>query len=91
VAGLFHKNKNGLYLGTIAGCAARFVVAYLVGVIIWGEYMPDRFFGMTMTSPWLYSALYNGSYIVIDMVLCLIAAFFLYKYMGKYVRGEDLL
>ena len=90
VAGLFHKNKNGLYLGTIAGGAARFVVAYLVGVIIWGEYMPDSFFGMTMTSPWLYSALYNGSYILVDMILCLVAAFFLYKYMGKYVRGEDL-
>ena len=90
IAGLFYKNKHGLYWGIVAGCAARFLVAYLVGVIIWGEYMPENFFGMTMTTPWLYSALYNGSYMLIDMVLCLVAAWFLYRYMGKYVRGEDL-
>ena len=90
IAGLFYKNKYGLYLGTVAGCAARFLVAYLVGVIIWGEYMPEQFFGMTMTTPWFYSALYNGSYMLVDMILCLVAAWLLYRYMGKYVRGEDL-
>ena len=72
------------------GGFARFLVAYIVGVVIWGEYMPEQFFGMTMTTPWFYSALYNGSYMLIDMLLCLLAAWLLYKYMGKYVRGEDL-
>ena len=90
LAGLFHNNKHGLYIGTVVGCLARFAVSYIVGVIVWGEYMPESFFGMTMTTPWLYSALYNGSYMGINMVLCLVAAWLLYKYMAKYVRGEDL-
>ena len=89
-AGLFHKQKNGLYIGTVVGSLARFLVHYLVGVWVWGEYMPDRFFGMTMTTPWFYSFLYNGSYMLIDMVLCLILAALLYKPLGKYIRGEDL-
>ena len=63
---------------------------YVVGATIWAEYMPESFFGMTMTSPWLYSALYNGSYMLPDMILCLVCVWLLYKYMGKYVRGEDL-
>lgn len=90
VAGLFHNAKNGLYLGTIAGCIARFLVAYIVGATIWAEYMPESFFGMSMTTPWFYSALYNGSYMLVDMILCLVVAALLYKPLGKYIRGEDI-
>ena len=90
VAGLFYRHRHGLYIGTVLGCVARFAVSYLVGATVWAEYMPESFFGMTMTTPWLYSALYNASYMLPDMLLCLVAAWLLYKYMGKYVRGEDL-
>ena len=90
VAGLFHKQKYGFFTGTVAGCAARFLVAYLVGATVWAEYMPERFFGMTMTTPWFYSALYNGSYMLIDMILCLAVGALLWKPLGKYIRGEDL-
>jgi len=90
VAGLFYKHKYGLFIGTVAGCFARFVVAYLVGATIWAEYMPESFFGMTMVSPWIYSALYNGSYIVLSMILCLVAGWLLYKPMKKYILGEDI-
>ena len=72
------------------GCLARVLVHDLVGVWVWGEYMPEAFFGMTMTTPWFYSFLYNGSYMVIDMVICLIVGLLLWKPMGKYIRGEDL-
>lgn len=90
VAGLFSKAKGSLYLGTVAGCIARFLVAYIVGATIWAEYMPETFFGMSMTTPWFYSALYNGSYMLVDMILCLVVAALLYKPLGKYIRGEDI-
>ncbi len=89
-AGAFHKYEKGFFYGTVVGCAARFTVAYLVGVWVWGEYMPPEFFGMTMTTPWLYSALYNGSYMLVDMILCLLVGALLWKPLGKYIRGEDL-
>ena len=57
---------------------------------IWAEYMPEEFFGMTMTTPWFYSFLYNGFYMVIDMILCLIIFALLYKPMNKYLTGADL-
>ena len=90
VAGLFWKKKNGFVLGATAGCVARFLVHYVVGATVWAEYMPETFFGMTMTTPWFYSALYNGSYMLIDMILCLAVGALIWKPLGKYIRGEDL-
>lgn len=90
VAGLFHKNRYGFFIGSAVGSLARFLVHYIVGVVVWGEYMPDSFFGMTMTTPWFYSFLYNGSYMVLDMVMCLLIGWLLWKPLGKYLRGEDI-
>ena len=78
-AGLFWKQRGGFYLGTLVGCALRFLVHLVVGATIWASYMPERFFGMTMTSPWFYSALYNGFYMVIDCVAILFIGFLLRK------------
>ena len=89
-AGLFHKKKYGFFIGTVVGSLARFLVHYVVGATVWAEYMPETFFGMTMHSPWFCSRLYNGSYMVIDMVLCLVIGLLLWKPLEKYIRGVDL-
>ena len=90
LAGLFKGKKNGFFIGMVVGAFARFLVHYVVGATVWAEYMPETFFGMTMTSPWFYSLLYNGSFILINTVLCLLIGALLYKPMGKYLRGEDI-
>ena len=90
LAGLFHKNKYGLFIGIVVGSVARFLVHYVTGATVWAEYMPETFFGMTMTTPWVYSALYNGSFMLIDMILCLVIGALIFKPLGKYIRGEDL-
>jgi len=78
-AGLFSKVKGGFYWGALAGCALRFGVHYVVGATIWAEYMPEAFFGMTMTSPWLYSVLYNGAYMLPNCTAVLLVGFLLMK------------
>ncbi len=90
VAGLFLGKKGGVFWGTILGSVARFLVHYVVGATIWAEYMPAEFFGMSMTTPWFYSLLYNGFYMVIDMVLCLVVFAALYVPMKKYMVGADI-
>lgn len=70
--------------------AARFVVHWVVGATVWAMYMPDAFFGMTMTSPWLYSLLYNGFYMLIDTLLCLVIFALLFRPMHQYLTGADL-
>ena len=64
LAGLF---KGKFWLGATVACTARFLVHYVVGATIWAEYMPGTFFGMTMTTPWFYSALYNAAYMLPDL------------------------
>ena len=89
VAGLF---RGKFYLGAAVACAARFLVHYVVGATIWAAYMPDSFFGMTMTTPWLYSALYNGAYMLPDLVLVLVAGILLLKTPAKkFLLHQDLI
>lgn len=90
VAGLFSKVRGGLIWGTIAGSFARFLVHYVTGATLWAEYMPESFLGLTMTSPWIYSALYNGLYVGLGMLACLAVAVAISKPLGKYLRAEDL-
>ena len=90
LAGLCAGKKWGVFAGTVIGSVARFLVHWVVGATIWAESKPDEFFGMTMTSPWFYSALYNGSYMVIDMAACLVVFAVLYVPMKKYFLGQDL-
>lgn len=90
LAGLFRGKNWSIYAGTVVGSAARFLVHYVVGATVWAEYMPETFFGMTMTTPWFYSLLYNGFYMVIDMVLCLVIFALLAKPMRKYFLAEDI-
>ena len=89
-AGLFKGKKNGIYWGSLLGTFLRFLVHYVTGATLWAEYMPDEFFGMTMTSPWIYSALYNGSFLLLSLVLTLVVVAILQKPLGKYLRAEDL-
>ena len=90
-AGLLSRRKWSVYFGTLIGGVLRFLVHYLIGVFVWGVYMPDEFFGMTMTSPWIYSALYNAAYMLVDMLAILLVGFILMKTPAKkYLLGTDL-
>lgn len=87
-AGLF---KGHFCPAAIVACVLRFLVHYVVGATIWAAYMPETFFGMTMTTPWFYSALYNGAYMLPDLVLILAVYFLLCKTpLVPYFQGNDL-
>lgn len=90
VAGIFKGKSWGMFAGCIAGSLARFAVHLVIGAVVWGKYMPDEFFGMTMTNEWFYSFLYNGSYMLPDMVLITVITAIMYRPLRKYMRGDDL-
>lgn len=89
-AGLVRGQKYGVFSGSVIGGFARFLVHYVVGATVWAEYMPETFFGLTMRTPWFYSALYNIAYMGPNIVITLVIFAVLYKPLGKYFRGEDL-
>ena len=90
-AGLLSRRKWSVYYGTLIGGVLRFLAHFLIGVFVWGKWMPDTFLGKPMTSPWIYSLIYNGSYMLPSIVLCLVVFALLYKSLRKYFTSADLL
>ena len=77
-------------LGQRAGRSARFVVHYISGITIYKILAPTEIFGTVFDNPALYSLIYNGSYVGIDLVLCLVIFGILYAPLKKYMMGADL-
>lgn len=91
-AGLFRGKKLGCLWGTLSGGTLQFLASYLVGVFVWGKWMPEEFLGLTMTTPWFYSFLYNILWAGPDILLtlALYAALYQLPPMRKYLQGQDL-
>ena len=85
LAGLCRKSSHPLVLGALVGCAARFVIHYISGVTIYAVYMPESFMNMTMTTPAFYSLLYNGSYMLPNTVIAVVACALLAKPLAGFV------
>ncbi len=79
VGGFCWRWKNGFYWGALLGTLCCFLSNYVTGAVVSAEYMPERFFGMTMTTPWVYSALYNGFYAVCNLLLAVLVIFLLQR------------
>lgn len=91
VMGLGGIAKGKIYLSSILAALARFIVHFISGVTVYRIVMPTLLFNTEFTNPYLYSLVYNGSYMVIDLALCLviIAALFATP-LKPYLKGEDL-
>ena len=91
LAGLFYRQGSWrAVLALVVGGVAQYVVHWMAGALIWAEWMPEEFLGMPMVSPWFYSLLYNGLYMVPNIIICAVILAILVKPLGKYLRGEDL-
>lgn len=63
------KNKEiSSYLGFVIAVLIRFACHFATGVVIWGQWAPE---GM---GKFFYSLAYNGSFLGIDLLLCLVVA-----------------
>ena len=91
LAGLFRGKGRGIYLGILLGCFLRFVVHYISGVTIYAITMPTELFGSVYTSPAMYSLIYNGSYMLIDTIICLVVFGVLYRPLDKYLQARDII
>ena len=94
LSGIFDKvfgpGRKALFTGILVTFLLRFVCHLITGAWIWGEWMPEEFMNLPMTSPWLYSFLYNGWYMLAEIVLTEVVAMLIYGPLGKFFRGEDL-
>ena len=63
LAGYF---KGRFLLGAILAITGRFICHFISGAIFFGSYAPEG------TSPYVYSFLFNATYLVPELIICLI-------------------
>lgn len=82
IGGIFRRQGYAGWLGgTALAIILRFAAHYLSGVYVWktvGEI--DGLPGVSFGSPYVYSLVYNGLYMLPELILTMIAAAFLFKY-----------
>lgn len=83
LASLFGKDSKGIVLGILFAFFLRFLCHYITGVFIWDGWMPETFMNLPMTSPWIYSLLYNGWYMLAETILTILVALLLNKTAGQ--------
>lgn len=83
----FSHRVLGLAVGTFGVCFLRFVCSFLSGWLLWGSYK-DSYDWAVDLPVWLYSLIYNGSYMLPETILTILGAVLLYKAMPKQFRAQ---
>lgn len=78
--------RRAVLLGIVGTFVLRFFCHFITGAWIWDALWPNEF-GMASV---VYSAAYNGWYMGGELILTLLVAMLIYRPLGKYFRGEDL-
>ena len=84
LAGLFKgKKETALPVAALVGCIGRFIIHYISGVTVYAQWMPEEFMNMPMTSPAVYSLLYNGTYMLPNTILAVVLCIALIPLMKR--------
>lgn len=87
--GKIKRDSVAFTLGCLIAGLLRYLCSFLSGFILWSEYAtadfaPQFLGGMSGTTlAFFYSLLYNGSYMIPEIVLTCIAAFLVMQFAGK--------
>ncbi len=94
LGGLFKGKAWGIFPCIAVGCLGRFAIHHISGVTLYRIIEPTGIEGLeglgTFANPHIYSLVYNGAYMLPNMVIALVIAGALYAPMKKYFAGRDL-
>ena len=62
LSGLFRGKRFGMVIAAPLCLSLRFLFHFVSGIVIWGVYAPEG------APVWVFSAIYNGSYMGLEMV-----------------------
>ena len=85
-AGLLRGRRFGLPLGALLGCVCRFLIHFLSGVTIYAILVPTEILGLVTGSAAIYSLLYNGTYMLPNTVIAVIACALLQKPLQRFIE-----
>lgn len=92
LGGVFRGKAWGIFPGIAVGCLGRFAVHYISGVTIYKIMVPTAVEGFgTFANPHVYSLVYNGVYMLPNLVMALILGGLLFVPMKRYFAKSDLI
>ncbi|PYG89749.1 thiamine transporter [Ruminiclostridium sufflavum DSM 19573] len=83
LAGLFRKNIFTIVGSVFIAMAGRFTFHFISGVFLWYMYTPE---GMNL---YLYSLIYNGSYMLPEFLISAVLVCALYKPLKRFIENRD--
>lgn len=87
VKGMKEKNHPlvifALITGSLIGGGLRFITHFIGGMVFFGSYAPEG------QAVWLYSLVYNASYMVPSILLCSIVAFLLFTAAPRLLKVNE--
>lgn len=78
LAGLSTGSFAKTILGTILGVCGRFICHVISGVIVFASYAPEG------TTPLMHSIIYNGSYLLPELIISVVMVALLYNALKRY-------
>ena len=83
IAGFFRANAWGVILGSAAAVLGRFFFSLMSGVFLFASYAPEG------QSPWIYSLIYNGSYMLPELLIAIVILVTLYFSVPKLFKPNN--
>lgn len=84
------KKEKWLYLAIPAAVLGRAIAAILAGVMWAYEYLDYGLTigSLTFSSPWLYSIVYNGVYLIPETAICLLLSWLIARPVMRVMQGK---
>ena len=86
-ASRFKNRLAGVAVGSAAVCAMRFVCSWVSGAWLWGSYQSSYEWAQGL-NVWVYSLIYNGSYMLPELALTTAGAVLLYRAAPKFFSRQ---
>lgn len=83
LAGIYGKGMKQYVLGMCTAVFLRFVCHMITGVTIWASSVPPEWQGK---GAFLYSIVYNGSFLLPDFAICLVVGLMVYRYLKSFLE-----
>ena len=94
LGGFFRGKAWGIFPCVALGCLGRFAVHYFSGITLYRIIEPTGIEGLEMlgvfTNPHIYSIVYNGVYMLPNVLIALVIAVALYVPMKKQLAAKDI-
>ena len=92
IAGIWRsRGFGGIMAGTALAVFLRFLSHFISGIVLWTNLEQFELFGRSWVNrPVLYSLIYNGMYMLPELLFTMIAAPFVYQRVEKFLRSRNV-